>query len=236
LFSKPFIVIPTYNEEENIKETINVILEHQPDVSILVVDDCSVDETQEIVKKLQKENANIHLLVRENKKRGYAPSLIDGFKYALAAGADAVFQMDADMSHHPKYLPQLVAKLENADVVCGSRWVPGGGTENWPAKRVFLSKNASRYVRLILGLRLGDCTAGWVGYKKAILGKIDLDKIKSEGYGFNIEIKYRAKQAGAKFAEVPIVFIDRRFGHSKLSKRIIWEAIWVPWKLLFKNK
>jgi len=233
--SKVWVVIPTYNEEENIGEIVARIFELRPDVSILVVDDNSVDETQEIVKGMQKNNPRLHLMVRQGKKRGYAPSLIDGFSSALKSGAEFIFQMDADMSHHPKYLPQLIEKFKEADVVCGSRWANGGGTQNWATSRILLSRTASKYVRLMLGLKLADCTAGWIGYRRWVLQKIGLENIRSNGYGFSVEIKYRAKLAGAKFAELPIVFIDRRFGYSKLSKKIIWEAIFLPWKLKLRR-
>lgn len=223
---KTLIVIPTYNEELNIKaiiEKINLILSRY-DFSILVVDDNSKDDTANIVKNLQKQYENLYLLQRGG-KYGLASAYIDGFKYGADLGYKAFIQMDADFSHNPDYLPLMLEKNQENDVVIGSRNVKGGKVIGWNLLRYLVSKGGSLYSRIILKCPIMDLTGGFNAWKLDILNKIGLNNIISKGYSFQIEMKYRAYVLGAQIAEFPIVFEDRKFGKSKMNKRIFFEAL-----------
>ena len=223
---KTLIIIPTYNEAQNIQKLIHQIFEtlETQDFAILIVDDSSKDGTPQIIKELQKENDRIYLLERGG-KYGLASAYIDGFKYGADLGFKAFIQMDADFSHSPNYLPAIFDKLENNDVVIASRNIKGGSVEGWSILRNLISKGGSLYSRTILNCPIKDLTGGFNGWKLDILNKIGLNNIISKGYSFQIEMKYRAYVHGAQIAEFPIHFVNRKYGKSKMSKRIFFEAL-----------
>lgn len=220
------VIIPTYNEIENIELIIKAVFSLDKSFDILVVDDNSPDLTHLKVKELQKESKNLHLQVRKGKS-GLGTAYIHGFKWCLDKGYDYIFEMDADFSHNPKDLIKLynACHAEGADMAIGSRYIKGVNVVNWPLSRVILSYFASIYVRIITGMKIYDTTAGFICYKRKVLETIDLDKIKFIGYAFQIEMKFRTFLNKFKIVEVPIIFTDRTRGESKLSKGIISEAI-----------
>ncbi|MBQ8636074.1 polyprenol monophosphomannose synthase [bacterium] len=223
---KTLIVIPTYNEEQNIEKLIHQIfnlLETQK-FAILVVDDASKDNTAKIVKEMQKNNHDIYLLERGG-KFGLASAYIDGFKYGADLGFKAFIQIDADFSHNPKYLLEMFDKLRNYDLVIGSRNIRGGKVEGWGILRNLISKGGSVYSGLVLNCPIKDLTGGFNGWRLDLLNKIGLNNVISKGYAFQIEMKYRAYKKNAKIIEFPIVFENRKFGKSKMSKRIFFEAL-----------
>jgi dolichol-phosphate mannosyltransferase len=226
------VIIPTYNEKENIEHIVRKVCSLEGDFHILVVDDGSPDGTAAIVKTLQKEfPQQLHIAERSG-KQGLGTAYIFGFKWALQKGYEYIFEMDADFSHNPDDLIRLYDACRNkADVSVGSRYTSGGKVKNWPFDRIFISYGASVYVRLITWMPVKDCTAGFVCYKRAVLEKIPLDKVKFIGYAFQIEMKYRAWKLGFKIKEVPITFVDRKEGISKMSKGIVKEAIFGVWKM-----
>lgn len=223
---KTLIIIPTYNEEQNIEKLIHQIFEtlETQKFSVLVVDDNSKDNTPNIVKRLQETNKNIYLLQRGD-KYGLASAYIDGFKYGADLGYKAFIQMDADFSHSPQYLPMMFEKLKNNDVVIASRNIKGGSVSNWGFFRNLISKGGSLYSRLILNCPIKDLTGGYNAWRLDILNKIGLNNIISKGYSFQIEMKYRAYISGAQIVEFPIHFENRKFGKSKMTKRIFFEAL-----------
>jgi dolichol-phosphate mannosyltransferase len=227
------IIIPTYNEAENIELLCKEIFEFLPDSNIIIVDDDSKDKTAEIAQALIQNNSRIRLISRKGKKRSFSHSYIEGFKEALAAKADYIIQMDADFSHNPQYLPLIIDELNNYDIVVGSRYVNGGKAENWSFLRRVISHSGNLYARIITGLPLADSTAGFAGWRAETLKKIDFDKISSDGYAFQIEMKFRGCQNNSKVKEIPIVFTERKFGSSKMRKRIILEAALACLKLRF---
>lgn len=228
--TKALVVIPTYNEIENIERIINAIFSHQPDINILVVDDNSPDGTGNLVKKMQKEQSTIHLLERPG-KQGLGAAYMAGFKFALQNGYEYIFEMDADFSHDPKEIPQFLNAIDNSDLVLGSRYIRGVNVVNWPLKRLLLSYYANVYTRLVTGMPICDATGGYKCFRREVLEQIDFDKIHSTGYAFQIELTFKAWQKGFKVSEIPIIFIDRVFGESKLSKKIMYEAMFLVWKL-----
>jgi dolichol-phosphate mannosyltransferase len=226
------VVIPTYNEVENIVQLIPQVLA-LPRFRVLVVDDNSPDGTAAAVAKLAIDEQRIGLLRRAG-KLGLGTAYIAGFRRALAEGAQYIFEMDADFSHDPCYLPQLLAAAEQQyDLVIGSRYVPHGGTENWGVVRKLISRGGNLYAGMILGFSVADATGGYRCYRRGVLEKIDLERIRSNGYSFQIEMVYRTLQAGFRIGEVPIIFPDRRVGKSKMSRRIVVEALINVWKLRF---
>ncbi len=231
---KGIVIIPTYNEKENIRHIISKILEVEPDFEILVVDDKSPDGTGQIVKDMQKDNSRIHIIER-NGKMGLGSAYVVGFKFAVQNSYDFVVQMDADFSHNPESIPQLVKRLDDYDLVIGSRYVDGISVVNWPLSRLFLSYFANIYARIVTGVPVNDLTGGFKCIKRNVLETINLDEINADGYGFQIEVNFLAHEKGFKIVEVPIIFIDRRAGTSKMSKKIIWEAFWLVWKLRFRK-
>lgn len=231
---KTIIVIPTYNENLNIEKLIKEIFSFHPEISILIVDDASIDGTIETVTNLQNEFKNIYLLKR-NTKLGLASAYVEGFKYALNLGFNSFIQMDGDFSHNPKYLKEMLDYLENNDVVIASRYVKNGGTLGWGLIRKLISKGGSLYSKIVLNCPINDLTGGFNAWTKESLAKIDLDKIISKGYCFQVEMKYKAYKAGLKIKEFPIIFEDRKFGKSKMSKEIFFEAIVNIFKLKFKK-
>ena len=232
---KKLVIIPTYNEKENIRDIISAIFSLGQDFHILVVDDSSPDGTAEIVKTLQNEfPAHLHLSVRKA-KNGLGKAYLHGFGWALRHNYDYIFEMDADFSHNPNDLPKLLEACQNADMSIGSRYCKGVNVVNWPMSRVLLSYFASKYVRFILGIPIHDTTAGFVCFSRKALENIGLDKIRLKGYGFQVEMKYRAFKKGLKLVEIPIIFTDRTQGESKMNGGIITEAIFGVIKLKLKN-
>tara|TARA_B100000700_G_scaffold331815_1_gene469506 strand:+ start:18046 stop:18762 length:717 start_codon:yes stop_codon:yes gene_type:complete len=221
---KTIVVTPTYNEQKNINELLGAIFSVNSNFHVLVVDDNSPDGTGSIVKKLQSTYPNLHLLSR-NKKDGLGSAYIAGFKYALKRDFDAIVQMDADMSHDPKDIVSLISELENTDIAIGSRYISGVNVVNWPMRRLMISYGANIYTRLVTGLPVKDATGGFKCWKRKVLEALDLNNIQSQGYSFQIEMTYRAWLKGFKIKEVPIVFVDRTIGESKMTHSVMLEAV-----------
>lgn len=221
------VIIPTYNEKENIEAILQAVYDLHQDFHVLVIDDGSPDGTAEIVRSLQPGFQNTVFLEERTGKLGLGTAYIHGFKWAIERGYNYIFEMDADFSHNPKDLPRLydACKKDGADVAIGSRYVKGGGVRNWPKDRIALSKGGSLYTRLILWMPIADQTAGFMCYKKEVLETINLDEIHFVGYAFQIEMKFAAWKLGFKLKEVPIHFEDRRFGESKMNHGIVKEGI-----------
>ncbi len=228
------IIIPTYNEADNVSKIIPEVLAQDEGFNVLIVDDNSPDGTAKLVKEMQRTDSRIHLIERPS-KLGLGTAYVAGFKYALSHGFDFVFEMDADFSHDPKMLVKLLTKAEDCDLVIGSRYISGVNVVNWPLRRLILSYSANLYTRIITGLPVKDATAGFKCYRRAVLESFDLDSIKSNGYSFQIETNFLAWKHGFRVCEVPIVFTDRREGVSKMSKHIVYEAAWMVWKLKFRD-
>lgn len=232
---KKLVIIPTYNEKENVENIISTVLALQEDYHILIVDDSSPDGTAEIVKKMQHLHPN-HLHLSNRKiKDGLGKAYLHGFAWALQNNYDYIFEMDADFSHNPKDLNQLFEACKNADMSIGSRYSKGVNVVNWPMGRVLLSYFASKYVRAILGMPIHDTTAGFVCFSRKVLEAIDLKNIKLKGYGFQIEMKFRAFKKGFKIVEVPIIFTNRELGESKMNGGIIHEAVFGVLNLKWKS-
>ena len=233
---KKLVIIPTYNEKENIEAIISAVFQLEQEFHILVVDDSSPDGTADIVRNIQKEHPHfLHLTVRKNKD-GLGKAYIHGFQWALQNDYDYIFEMDADFSHNPQDLPKLFDACLNADMAVGSRYCTGVNVVNWPMGRVLLSYFASKYVRTILGIPIHDTTAGFVCFSRKVLEQIGLEKIKLKGYGFQVEIKFRTFKKKFKIVEVPIIFTNRILGESKMNGGIIQEAVFgvldLKWKSL----
>jgi dolichol-phosphate mannosyltransferase len=231
---RALVIMPTYNEAGNLPRVIPAVLAQHPDFHVLIVDDGSPDGTAALVRAMQAGNPRVHLLERPG-KQGLGTAYVAGFRYALARGYDFVFEMDADFSHDPAMLPALLKKTEDCDLVIGSRYVPGGRVQNWPLSRWLLSCAANLYTRLVTGLPVHDATAGFKCYRRAVLESFDLDAIRSNGYSFQIETNFLAWKAGFRIGEAPILFGQRQEGRSKMSRRIVWEALWMVWKLRLRS-
>ena len=227
---KTLIISPTYNERKNIKLFIDAVLNDNPDFNLLIVDDNSPDGTSDKVRELQSKFENLHLAVRE-KKLGLGTAYVFGFKWALDRKYDRIVQMDADLSHNPKDLPMMVKNLDDNDLVIGSRYIKGISVVNWPLRRLILSYGANTYSRMITGMPIMDGTGGFKAWKSEVLDDIDLDSVRSQGYSFQIEMNFRAWTKGYKLQELPIIFSDRTIGQSKMSKKIVYEAIFMVWRL-----
>jgi dolichol-phosphate mannosyltransferase len=229
---KAIVVIPTYNEIDNVRQIINAIFQVDENINILIVDDNSPDGTSDVVRELMLTNDRVHLIVRPG-KMGLGTAYCDGFAYAIERGFEYIFEMDADFSHDPKEIPNFLEMIKENDLVIGSRYITGVNVVNWPLRRLLLSYFASMYTRVITGLPIHDTTGGFKCFRAEFLKKIDLRRIHSNGYGFQIEMNYRMWKLGARIKEIPIIFIDRRSGVSKMNKKIVYEAIWLVWKLKF---
>ena len=234
--SSKIVIIPTYNEKENIEKIIKEILSLDESFHILVVDDGSPDGTADIVKRLQYDfSGSLHIIERAG-KQGLGTAYITGFNWSITHKYDYIFEMDADFSHNPQDLPKLYAACSNgADLAIGSRYCKGLSVINWPIGRVIMSYYASAYVRKVLGMKIFDTTAGFKCYRREVLEKIDFDKIRMKGYGFQIEMKYNTFKLGFKIVEVPIIFVDRTEGTSKMSSGIFGEAFWGVLKMRLRR-
>jgi dolichol-phosphate mannosyltransferase len=220
---RPLVVVPTYNETENLEAIVQAVRGNLPNVEMLVVDDNSPDGTGELAESLSKTYGGIFVMHRPG-KLGLGTAYVAGFKFALAQDFTCVFEMDADFSHDPKYLPSMLAMAEKYDLVIGSRYVPGGATPDWRLVRRIISGGGNVFARNVLGLPVRDCTAGFKCYRRSALAAFDLDRINLQGYAFQIETVYQAYKAGCRIGELPIVFPDRRLGQSKMSQQIVAEA------------
>ncbi|GHO45033.1 polyprenol monophosphomannose synthase [Ktedonospora formicarum] len=220
---KTLIIIPTYNEYDNLRPLLDAIYSYVPQTHILVVDDNSPDGTGQLADQISAEDPRLHVLHRAG-KLGLGTAYIAGFKYAIEHEYDAAFEMDADFSHDPKYLPNFLKEIEDADLVIGSRYIPGGSTPNWSLSRRLISGCGNVFARFMLGIPVQDCTAGYRCYRRRVLETINLDTIESQGYAFQVELAYRVMKHGFKIVETPITFMDRRVGQSKMSKKIVFEA------------
>ncbi len=232
---KGVVVIPTYNEAENAGRIVPLVLARDPGLSVLVVDDSSPDGTAGIVRALPEFGRRVHLLSRPQKS-GLGPAYIAGFQWTLAnTEADVVFEMDADFSHDPAALDEFLREIRDHDVVLGSRYLNGVTVVNWPLRRLILSVGANIYARLVTGMPIKDSTGGFKCFRREVLQALPLDRIKSDGYSFQIEVNYHCWRRGFRIKEIPIMFVDRRVGISKMSRRIVWEAIWMVLALRWRR-
>ena len=232
--SKVLVVIPTYNEAGNITRIVPEVLRQGPNIEVLVVDDGSPDGTARLVRDMQGGDRRIHLLERPG-KMGLGTAYVAGFRFAIQGLYDYVFEMDSDFSHDPNEIPNFLKKIENCDLVIGSRYTNGVRVLNWPMDRLLLSWTANVYTRVITGLPLHDATGGFKCYRRGVLESINLDDIKSNGYAFQIEMSYKVWKKGFRLVETPIIFLDRRSGVSKMSKSIVHEAFFMLLKLRFRS-
>jgi len=232
---KPLVIIPTFNERENLAALVPLVLAVDPQLEILVVDDGSPDGTGELAEELGRTTGRVHALHRP-RKLGLGSAYVEGFRWALSkTPAEYVFEMDADFSHDPEEITRFIDKTAAADLVIGSRYLGGVRVLNWPIRRLMLSYFANVYTRIMTGLPLTDATGGFKCYRRAVLEAIDLSSIRSNGYAFQIEMSFKAWKKGFRLLEIPIVFLDRRTGSSKMSKHIIFEAFFMLWKLRFSG-
>jgi len=233
--ARPLIIVPTYDERENVERAAELFLEPLAGSEILFVDDASPDGTGELLERIAAEDSRVHVLHRTG-QRGLGRAYVDGFRWALARDYDVVFEMDADFSHDPRHLPEMLRLARSgAHIVVGSRYADGGSTRNWGLLRRAISRFGSHYARAVLGVRIRDMTSGFVCHRRETLERLELDGVRSNGYSFQIEIKYRAIRAGLDIVETPIVFVDRRVGQSKMSPSIVAEAMWLCLKLRFES-
>jgi dolichol-phosphate mannosyltransferase len=232
---RALVIVPTYNERDNVTRLVPLILQQDPRLDVLIIDDASPDGTGEVADRVAGGEPRLHVLHREG-KLGLGTAYLAGFRWGLDRDYDAFFEMDADFSHDPAHIPQFLAALRDYDVVLGSRYLHGRVTVvNWPIPRLLLSYAANLYARVVTGLPITDATGGFKCFRRQVLESIDLDRVGSEGYSFQIEMSLRAWRRGFSLGEIPIVFSDRDVGESKMSKRIVWEAVWRVWALRFRD-
>lgn len=227
---KSLIIVPTYNELENIRRLLPELMALGPDVRVLVVDDNSPDGTGRLADELAAENERISVLHRPE-KLGLGSAYVAGFKFAIQQDVDYVFEMDADFSHDPAMIPKFIEEIASCDVVIGSRYISGINVVNWPMSRLLLSYFANIYTRVVTGMTIRDTTSGYKCFRREVLERIDLDSVRSDGYAFQIEMHFRCWRKGYRVREIPIIFVDRRSGTSKLSRGVINEAVWIVWWL-----
>jgi dolichol-phosphate mannosyltransferase len=227
---KTLVIIPTYNERENVEPLLRSVFANAPEVEVLIVDDNSPDGTGAIADQAAARDPRVHVMHRPG-KLGLGSAYVAGFRYALERDHEAVFEMDADFSHNPESLPVFLRELENADLVLGSRYLYGVTVVNWPLKRLILSYSANVYSRVITGMRVKDLTGGFKCFRRRVLEAIDWSRVGSDGYAFQIEITFKAWRKGFRIREIPILFVDRKAGESKMSRRIVYEAAWMVWRL-----
>jgi len=228
------VVVPTYNERTNVSQVVPAVLAQDPCIEVLVVDDNSPDGTGQIADQLASDDARVHVLHRGGKE-GLGKAYIAGFRWALERGYDLVFEMDADFSHDPRFLPKLIEAVQDADLVIGSRYKTGVNVINWPISRLLLSLGANQYARWVTGLPLTDSTGGFKCFRRRVLEAIPLDRVRSNGYAFQIEMSFLAWKRGFRLKEIPIVFTDRVEGQSKMNKKIVREAVWMVWWLRLRS-
>lgn len=231
---RALVIFPTYNERDNIEKIVHAVLPMDPRIHVLIVDDNSPDGTGEIADKLVSQEPKVNVLHRE-RKEGLGRAYIAGFSWAIEQKFDFIFEMDADFSHGPEYLKDFLKEIQSHDLVIGSRYISGVNVINWPMSRLLLSYFANKYTRIVTGLRLYDATGGFKCFRREVLEAINLDQVHSTGYSFQIEMSMRAWKKGYRLKEIPIVFYERRAGSSKMSKRIVREAIWMVWLLRIKS-
>ena len=231
---KVLVIIPTFNESDNILKTIELVFDSSPKVDVLVVDDNSPDKTGNVVKKLMKTEKRVNLLARE-KKEGLGTAYVAGFKYALERDYERIIEMDADLSHDPAEIPNFIEASKKADVVVGSRYLNGANVVHWPIRRLILSYGANIYSRIITGVPLHDTTSGFKCFRREVLEAVDLDAVHSGGYSFQLEMNFRAYSKGFKLSEIPIIFTDRTLGRSKMNFSIMLEAAKVVWQLKYQH-
>jgi dolichol-phosphate mannosyltransferase len=231
---KTLIIIPTYNELDNLPKLLPEVLSKNEEISILIVDDNSPDGTASFVENEMKNNDRIHLIKRSS-KQGLGTAYIAGFKYALQNNFEFIFEMDADFSHDPKEILKFLEEIKNSDLVIGSRYINGVNVINWPMRRLLLSSFANVYTRIITGMPIHDATGGFKCFRRKVLESINFDQVRSNGYAFQIEMNFKAWKKGFKVKEIPIIFVDRMKGQSKMSKKIVREAVTMVWKLRIKS-
>lgn len=231
---RALIIFPTYNEKDNIETIVNAVLPLDPRIHVLIVDDNSPDGTGKIADRLSQQEEKVHVLHRQAKE-GLGRAYIAGFKWAIENKYDYIFEMDADFSHGPEYISTFLKEIREHDLVIGSRYISGVNVINWPMSRLLLSYFANMYSRLITGMPIRDATGGYKCFRREVLESINLNSVQSSGYSFQIEMNMRAWKKGFRIKEIPIVFIDRVAGNSKMSKRIMREAIWMVWWLRIKS-
>ncbi len=231
---RALVIFPTYNERDNIEKIVHAVLPMDPRIHVLIVDDNSPDGTGEIADRLAAQEPKVKVLHRE-RKEGLGRAYIAGFKWAIEQKFDFIFEMDADFSHGPEYLKDFLKEIQNHDLVIGSRYISGVNVINWPMSRLLLSYFANKYTRVVTGLRLHDATGGFKCFRREVLEAINLDDVHSTGYSFQIEMSMRAWKKNFRMIEIPIIFYERRAGTSKMSKRIVREAIWMVWLLRVKS-
>ena len=231
---KVLVVIPTFNEAENIPKLLPAVLNQWPTIEVLIVDDGSPDGTAAIVRDMMEKDTRIHLVERPG-KMGLGTAYVVGFKFAIEHSYDCVFEMDADFSHDPNEIPHFLEKIKDHDLVIGSRYTNGVRVLNWPIRRLLLSYGANVYTRIVTGIPVHDATGGFKCYRRSVLESIELDNIKSNGYAFQIEMSYKVWRKGFRIVEIPIIFLDRRSGVSKMSRKIVYEAVFMLWKLRFRS-
>ena len=232
---RSLIIVPTYNEFGNLRPLLEQIFTYAPETDVLIVDDNSPDGTGELADELAAANPHVHVMHRAG-KLGLGTAYIAGFKYAVEHAYDVAFEMDADFSHDPRYLPDFLREIEQADLVIGSRYVKGGGVPNWSLLRRFISGGGNTFARFMLRLPIHDCTAGFRCYRRHVLESLDLDSIESQGYAFQVELAYRVYKRNFKIVETPIIFLDRRVGKSKMSRKIFIEGFTWVIKTRFSRK
>ena len=229
-FERILVILPTYNERENLSEIVPSILHQDNRIHILIIDDASPDGTGELADKIAAGEPRVEVIHRAG-KLGLGTAYIAGFRWALERGFDLVFEMDADFSHDPAHIPDFLKAAETHDVVLGSRYLRGVTVVNWPMSRLLLSFFANRYARVVTGIPLSDLTSGFKCFRREVLEALHLERVRSNGYSFQIEMTFRAWHRGFRVAEIPIVFVDRSVGESKMSRAIVWEAVWMVWRL-----
>jgi dolichol-phosphate mannosyltransferase len=232
---RPIVIVPTYNERDNLPALLRGLLRH-PELQVMVVDDASPDGTGDVADRVARDSGGRVIVVHRTGRRGLGRSYIDGMQRALQMDVTHIAQMDADLSHNPDDVPRLIAATDTADLAVGSRYVAGGQVENWPLRRRLLSAFANRYIRAITGVRTHDNTSGFRCWRRDALARLPLARIVSDGYAFLVELTWEAHQAGCRIAEVPITFVERRSGDSKLSTGVLLESALVPWRLAARRR
>jgi dolichol-phosphate mannosyltransferase len=232
--ARSLVIIPTFNEADNIPQLLPAVLSQAPNLDVLVIDDNSPDGTAGLVRDMMSADSRIHLIERPG-KMGLGTAYVRGFRFAIEGKYDYVFEMDADFSHSPKEIPNFLKKIQECDLVLGSRYIRGVRVLNWPMRRLLLSFSANVYTQIITGLPVRDATGGFKCFKREVLEAIDLDKVKSNGYAFQIEMSFKAWKKGFRLVEIPIIFLDRRSGVSKMSRRIVYEAVFMLWTLRLRS-